>query len=83
MNSNYYLVVDNALKTLCTWKLQAEVVVAPTCNYSTEENRDRRITNYTPSLGYTVRPCLKPSEPIFKKLLGRPIILRSIIAEQI
>lgn len=49
MNSNYYLVVDNALKTLCIWKLQAEVVVVHTCNYSTEENRDRRITNYTPA----------------------------------
>lgn len=39
MNSNYYLVADNAFKTVCTWKLQAEVVVTHTCNYSTEHWR--------------------------------------------
>lgn len=65
------------LKTLCTWKLKSWWHTP--VNYSTEENRDRRITN----IGYTLRPYLKPSKLIFKKLLGRAIILRSITARQI
>lgn len=76
MNSNYYLVIANAPKD--TLYLETEVMVAHTCNYSTEENGERRITN----ISYTVRPYLKPSKLIFKKLLGRPIILRSITAGQ-
>lgn len=68
--------IANALKD--TLYLETEVMVAHICNYSTEENGDRRI-----NIGYTVRPYLKPSKLIFKKLLGRPIILRSITAGQI
>lgn len=77
MHSSYYPVTANALKD--TLYLETEVMVAHACNYSTEENRDRKITN----IGYTVRPYLKPSKLIFKKLLGKPIILRSITAGQI
>lgn len=61
MHSSYYPVTANALKD--TLYLETEVMVAHACNYSTEENSDRRITN----IGYTVRPYSQTEQTNFQK----------------